>query len=113
MTTKIDAEQAAEQLPELLERTQSGERFLIQRNGEPVAAVVSFADLSQLDNTVLRDYLQTLDDEREREEVFLRVMEQRGLISRPDPGKIIPFSERPLIHIKGKPLSETIIEDRR
>lgn len=105
MTTKIEAEQAAEQLPELLLRIQNGERFLIEREGNPIAAIIPADDLQEpaMQGT----------DEREAEEAFLRTMEERGLITRPkNPQLFVPFDQRPLIRVKGKPLSETIIEER-
>jgi hypothetical protein len=51
--------------------------------------------------------------EEERRELFWDRMLAAGLI-RERPGMRIPRTEgRPLIRVEGKPLSETIIEERR
>jgi hypothetical protein len=49
------------------------------------------------------------------EEEFERRLLEKGIISRiPSPiTDLTPYRNRKLIEVKGKPLSETIIEDRR
>jgi len=49
---------------------------------------------------------------RERQEQVLQIMLQKGMIRRIPPRQNVPRTFRP-IPIKGKPLSETIIEERR
>ena len=51
-------------------------------------------------------------DTPERQEQFLRHLLNKGLIRRIPPRKNLPSDFQP-IRIKGKPLSETIIEERR
>lgn len=51
-------------------------------------------------------------DMPERQERFLQHLLERGMIRRIPPRKNMPRDFHP-IPIKGKPLSETIIEDRR
>lgn len=100
MSETIDAARLAEQLPELLERAQAGEHFVIAREGRPVAQLNPPAGVApQL-------------PEAEREAALMRDLEERGILARREVGPIIPFSERPLFKVQGKPVSEAIIEDR-
>ena len=50
--------------------------------------------------------------ESEARERFHRALLEAGLVKEFKTGPYRPDSERPLVTIKGKPLSETIIEDR-
>ena len=61
---------------------------------------------------VVRGLLEPLSKEAEREEV-LRVLHESGLVKDLKRPSMTRSRERPLIPIKGKPLSETIIEERR
>lgn len=47
------------------------------------------------------------------EEDFLKILLARGVISHIPPRHKQSFEKRKLIEVKGKPLSETIIEERR
>lgn len=120
MTTRIEAGQLGERLPELPARTQrDGERFLIQQDGQPVAALVPPVDLDDALTPPVPDAgagalePSPTANETELEEAFLRSMVVRGLIARSVPGPVVPLDERPAIHVIGVPLSQTIIEDRR
>jgi len=114
MTTTIDARDVAAQLGELLTRTQNeGERFLIERDGQPVAALVPLAALNQRNVQEGGEAAAAQATEQEKEEALRLALEKKGLLRPRQPGPVVPFSERAPIKIEGKPLSETIIEDRR
>jgi hypothetical protein len=62
----------------------------------------------------VRAVARSLEEEREREEAFLRHLLEIGMTTRipqrlPDP----PGLDRTLIELDGPPLSQTIIEERR
>ena len=80
---------------------------MIQRHGKPVAALVSTEDLARLER-------EQDEPEKSAEERYREALAQAGLVvSWPDPTKRIPRERRRPIEVKGKPLSERIIEDRR
>lgn len=50
MSSKVTIRKAQDHLSDLLARAeQSGERFVVERNGKPVGAIVSIADLHQVE----------------------------------------------------------------
>jgi antitoxin (DNA-binding transcriptional repressor) of toxin-antitoxin stability system len=136
MAQVINESQVAEQLSELLDRARTGgESFIIERGGQPLAALVPVPQ----DSASAAETVPPADtDLAEREEALLREMEAKGIITRPKPrtpdhekferileemeaeglltrakaGLFVPFDQRPLIEISGEPLSETIIEER-
>jgi len=107
----IDAREAAERLPELLAETASrGARYVIEQDGRPVAELVPLsAAVGDPPSEGTPPSGTTLE---EQEEAWLRSMEQAGILRRPDRSKWIPFDERDLVEIQGKPLSESIVEER-
>ena len=68
------------------------------------------AEQEQVIATLLSE--REVADTPERQEQFLRHLLSKGLIRRIPPRKNLPNDFQP-IRIKGKPLSETIIEERR
>ncbi len=52
-------------------------------------------------------------DEAEKLEVFHQVLLSKGLIKEVKKPPVTDTSERQLIEVKGKPVSETIIEERK
>ena len=101
---RVSTQEAKAKLSEYLNRAcYRGERFVIERHGKPVGAIVSPEDLSALErqSTLHPDaaYRQALADEG-------------VVISRPT-GTPIRAEERPLIRVQGKPLSHQIIQDRK
>lgn len=46
------------------------------------------------------------------EEEFLRLMEEKGIVQPREPGWLAAWSKFDPVPIQGKPLSETVIEDR-
>jgi hypothetical protein len=65
----------------------------------------------------LREMLDSLiatDQPQMTEEEFEQRLAQLGIISVPPPiTDFTPYENRKLIEVKGKPLSETVIEERR
>lgn len=56
MTKRVKAAEAKAQLSELVSRVAyGGERFLIERHGKPVAALVSAEDLAKLENGAAKE----------------------------------------------------------
>ena len=107
MSETIDASRLAEQLSELLDRARAGERFVIEREGLAVAELAP-------PSVEHRHTEAEREAEREagREAALVRSLEARGLLAPRETGDVVPFSERPLFKVQGKPVSETIIEDR-
>ena len=68
-------------------------------------------ELQEVERTV-RELLKPTSREAERE-VMLHVLEKSGLVKEIKRPPMIARSEHPLVPIQGKPLSETIIEERR
>lgn len=89
-------------LSEYLNRVRyGGERIVIERHGKPVAALVSTQDLERIE--------APSEDDEER---FHRALAEAGIrVTRPTgkPSK----RERRLIEVRGKPLSQQIVDDRR
>ncbi len=101
---RVSTQEAKAKLSEYLNRAcYRGERFIIERHGKPVAAIVSPEDLGSLE----RQTTQSPD------EAYRQALAEVGaLISRPS-GTPVNADERRLIRLEGKPLSQQIIEDRR
>lgn len=68
-------------------------------------------ELHEVERTV-RGLLEPNSKEAERE-AALRVLQASGLVKEIKRPRMVAGQERPLIQIQGKPLSETIIEERR
>ncbi|MDP9425833.1 MAG: type II toxin-antitoxin system Phd/YefM family antitoxin [Actinomycetota bacterium] len=101
---KVGTHEAKTHLSEYLNRVRyGGKRIAIECHGKPVAALVSTEDLARLKERAGES----------AEERYRQALEEAGVkITDPDPGKRSSRSRR-LARIKGKPLSEQIIEDRR
>ena len=57
-----------------------------------------------------------VDESQRRQELHVRIhraLYEAGLVSDPNPPPKHPLKRRPPIKVRGKPVSETIIEDRR
>jgi hypothetical protein len=75
---------------------------LIERYGKPVAALVSIEDLNHLEGS-----------SEDVEARYREALEKAGIrVSWKEPGNRVP-RERHLIRVKGRPVSEQIIADRR
>lgn len=68
-------------------------------------------ELQEVERTV-RSLLEPNSKEAERE-AALRVLQASGLVKEIKRPRMVAGQERPLIPIQGKPLSETIVEERR
>ena len=75
--------------------------------------------IRELDTDELREVRQAVDaqlgqqGEASGREAFRRALLEAGLVQEFKAPPIRPAEERPLVPIQGKPLSETIIEERR
>ncbi len=105
---RVGTHEAKTHLSEYINRVRyGGERILIERHGKPVAALVSTGDLARLEE-------ESVSEEKSAEERYREALAEAGIrVSYPDPSKRMPSKRRRLIEVKGKPLSEQIIEDRR
>ena len=112
MVVRVELGDAEAHLGDYLDRAaRTGERIVVERDGQPVAALVSVEDLARLE----RDgpppvAAPSLSPE---EAAFRRRMEEAGLVVQWSPRRPVPLSERKLIQAEGQPLSEQIIADRR
>lgn len=112
MAIRVGTRQAKAHLSEYLDRAaKDGERIVVERDGEPVAALVSIDDLRRLE--ALDAPTSEEDSLEAREARFRRSMEEAGLITRWAAGPPVPPSERHPIKFEGPPLSEQLIADRR
>ena len=68
--------------------------------------------LSSADRHHLRKLLKA-QDEADKLEVFHQVLLSRGLVKEVKKPHVTDTVERQLIEVKGKPVSETIIEERK
>jgi prevent-host-death family protein len=85
-----------DQLSRYLHRAEDGERILVLRDGKPVAALVSLADVPERD-----------------EAARLAALEARGLVVRPPHRSGRKPFQGPVAPARGKLASEMVIEDRR
>jgi antitoxin (DNA-binding transcriptional repressor) of toxin-antitoxin stability system len=113
MSTTIEVGEAAGRLRELLTRTsETGERFVIEENGRPLAELGPVAE-PRVNGAAPPDPDLSSDDMAVREQAFLRKMEAEGVIAPRQPGpQGIPFQEWRPIEYHGPPVSEAILEDR-
>jgi prevent-host-death family protein len=112
MTTSVGTHEAKTHLSEYLNRVAYvGERIVVERHGKPVAALVSVEDLQKLEN--MNQPHRDTTTEQEREERFIQIAREAGLIIRRPTGQPVPRSSRKLIHVDGEPISEQIIRERR
>ncbi len=94
--------EAKTHLSEYLNRVRyGGERIVIERHGKPVAALVSTEDLARLESSP-----------EDAEERYRRALKEAGIEVTYPSGKRVPKKRR-LIRVKGRPVSEQIIADRR
>ena len=68
--------------------------------------------LSPTDRYHLRRLLKA-QDEADKLEVFHQVLQSKGLVKEVKNPPVTDTIERQLIEVKGKPVSETIIEERK
>lgn len=109
MAKRVGTHEAKTRLSEYLNQVAyAGERVIVERHGKPVAALVSLADLQRLEALE-----QDGDDDAVKEERLRRALAEAGLVVSWPTGSPASLKDRPLIKIKGKPLSQQIIEERR
>lgn len=102
---RVGTHEAKTHLSEYLNRVlYRGERILIERHGKLVAALVSTADLERLASSP--------GVPESTEERYRRGLKEAGIEITYPTGERIP-RERRLIKVKGKPVSQQIIWDRR
>lgn len=111
MATRVGTHQAKTNLSEYLNRANyRGERFLVERHGKAVAALVSVEDLRRLEAHELDDK----DEEVHLRAAFLDAAKELGLkITFPSGPPVLPEERTPPIQVPGRPISEDIIADRR
>lgn len=51
--------------------------------------------------------------ELDRERLLMRRLMEAGLLSRPKPSPVLATNDRTPVHVRGRPLSEDILEERR
>jgi|SRR6266542_4145895 len=108
----VDTHEAEARLAEYLDRAAlKGERIVVERDGTPVAALVSMADLMRLEQ--LEQAAPGGGGDAARQQRYRRAMEEAGLVVQWPTGAPVPLSERRLIEVAGPPISEQIIADRR
>jgi prevent-host-death family protein len=104
---RVGTHEAKTRLSEYLNRVHyRGERIVIERHGKPVAALVGMEDLARLESSsenVEERYRKVLA------EAGIKVSWSRGV---GEPPKRVP-RERRRIEVKGIPVSEQLIADRR
>jgi prevent-host-death family protein len=110
MATRISAQATKSRLAEHLQRAAAeGERFLIERRGKPVAALVSVEDLQRLEAWEAAQR----DDDPERQAAFRRALAEAGVTVQWASGRPVDPADRVLIEVPGPRLSEQIIAERR
>ncbi len=112
---RVGTHDAKTNLSEYLNRAAyRGERFLIERHGRPVAALVSVSDFEHLEGRSPAEQPEELESTVTDEEVRRLVKKAAAtLVIRMPSGPPVERSERHPIRIPGPPLSEDIIADRR
>ncbi|CAN5671809.1 hypothetical protein BH24ACT21_BH24ACT21_10440 [soil metagenome] len=99
----VGTHEAKTHLSEYLNRVHyRGERIVIERHGKPVAALVGMEDLERLEEPSESD-----------EDRYRRALEEAGIKVTYPTGERVPRERRRLIEVKGRPLSEQIIAERR
>ena len=110
MATRISTQATKARLAEHLRRAAAlGERFLIERRGKPMAALVSIEDLQRLEAWEAAQ----LDAEPARQAAFRRSLEEAGVTVQWSSGPPVDPADRVLVEAPGPPVSEQIIADRR
>lgn len=115
MATRVGDREAKAHLSEYLDRTaHHGERILVERHGEPVAALVSIDDLRRLEAMdQAKVEAAESEDKPAREIRFRQAMADAGITVRLPTGHPVSPNDRQPLRIQGPPLSEQIIADRR
>ncbi len=96
----VSVREFKDHLSEHLQRVQGGERIMITDRGRPIAKL-----------TPLRDEARTLDEATTLDERLAR-MEEAGEITLPQGKKKMRERARPA-PVRGRPIAETLLEDRR
>lgn len=113
MATRLSVNEAKTRLSEYLNRVNyRGERFVVERHGKPVGALVSLEDLAKLEDEAPP---AELTDEQVREDAFWQKMWEEGkLMFPPRKGPRPPFVPPPQLQLApgATPLSEQIIADK-
>jgi prevent-host-death family protein len=112
-TALIGTREAKTKLSEYLNRVAyRGERILVARHGEPVAALVSVADLRRLEAMDVTP-AAAVDDEATRQALFRRLAEESGAVNHWPSGEQEPLTDFMPLQLDGPSLSEQIIAERR
>ena len=116
MATRLSVNEAKTRLSEYLNRVNyRGERFVVERHGKPVGALVSLKDLERLEEAAPP---VEMTEKQAREDAFWQEMWEKGRLAFPPrKGPRRPLPLPPLIELPpgATPLSEQIIaakEDR-
>lgn len=109
-TVRVGAEQLRRELADLLSRVSyAGDHIVVERHGTPQAVLIPYALFEQL-IPLLEQQSVTPPTEAE----FEQLMAAEGVIRAPERNAANQAkTPRRLIHTKGRPLSEIIIEERR
>lgn len=100
---RVGTHEAKTHLSEYLSRVRyGGERIVIERHGKPVAALVGMEDLARLEG-----------GQESGEEKYRRALKEAGIEITYPTEERVPRKRRRLIEVRGKPVSEQIIEERR
>ena len=101
---RVGTHEAKTHLSEYVNRVRyGGERIVIERHGKPVAALVSTEDLARLEGSSPVSV----------EERYRKALEEAGVeVTYPEPGERVPRKRR-RVKVRGIPLSEQIVRDRR
>lgn len=79
MSRKVSVRKAQDNLTELFARAeQAGERFVIERNGKPLGAIVSVADLERIERMTRNEDSETA----EQRLLSLRILPVAGALRR-------------------------------
>jgi prevent-host-death family protein len=112
MVTKVDLHDAESRLGAYLERaSRGGERILVARSGQPLAALVSVEDLDRLENGDATPGAGDHDENRRLR--FRRSMKDAGLVLQWPTGTPLPKDAYKPLKVGGAPVSADIIADRR
>ncbi len=110
MATRIEADEAKSHLAEFLKRTtDDGERFVVELQGKPTAALVSIADLERLETWEAGARKRAAAHHAK----FRAALEEAGLNVQWPAGASVSPTERTPIQVAGPSVSEQIIADRR
>jgi prevent-host-death family protein len=110
VTKRITTQQIQTHLAEYLSRAAHGEeRIIVERQGTPVAALVSLQDLQRLEA-----WDAAADDrDPDRQAAFRRTLAETGIGVQWPTGTPLSPDDRAPLDLAGTPLSEQIIADRR